>query len=194
MRKLILLPLVFILFAAPMADNLLTEDFEGGSLPSGWDVWQEGDPGVYGYTWSVAPYYPYGGSYGVYHYWDYGNLDNWLVTPTLDVSTYENLSITIWHAGDWASDYTGSYIMASDVASPDAGDFAELYEIGPPPSSWTELTVDASAYDGESDVTFAFRYTGDYGHNIYMDDISVDADPNSGIESASFGEIKAIYR
>ncbi len=194
MKKLILLPLALILFAAPMADNLLTEGFEGGSLPGGWDIWQEGDPGYYGYTWSVAPFYPHTGSYGVYHYWDYGDLDNWLVTPTLDVSAYENLSLTIWHMGAYPGDYTGSYIMASDIASPNAGDFTELDEIGAPPGSWTELTVDASAYDGESDVTFAFSYTGDYGHNIFMDDVSVDADPVAAVESASLGEIKAIYR
>ncbi len=193
MKKMILLPLALILFAAPMADDLLVEGFEGGSLPSGWDVWQEGESGTYGYTWTVNSYYYHSGSYSVYHYWDYGALDNWLVTPTLDVSTYDNLSLTIWHLGSWPGDYTGSYIMASDVASPDAGDFTELYEIGVPPGSWTELTVDASAYDGESDVTFAFVYTGDYGHNIAIDDVLVEAN-ETAIESASLGEIKAIYR
>ena len=41
MKKLILLPFALILFGAPMADDLLVEGFEGGSIPGNWQVWEE---------------------------------------------------------------------------------------------------------------------------------------------------------
>ncbi|MCP4231843.1 MAG: hypothetical protein GY771_17075, partial [bacterium] len=94
MKKLILIPLALILFAAPMADDLLVEGFEGGTVPpTGWDVWQEGDAG---YQWDI---YPSGhtGSYSAYIWYYYANMDQWLVSPTLDLSGYENLDFSVWH-------------------------------------------------------------------------------------------------
>jgi hypothetical protein len=191
-KKLLLLPFTFILFAAPMADNIFDEGFEEGDIPDEWQVWEEGD--YYFNTWDVWPNYANSGSYGAYRYFDCFELDSWLVTPSLDLSSYENVSLSFWHMGKWPTNYTGSYVMVTDITAPTAADFVELNEIGEPPAAWEELVIDVSAYDGAPDVTFAFRYVGFLGHNLYIDDVALEGDSTIGIESASLGEIKATYR
>jgi hypothetical protein len=202
MKKLLLVPLALILFAAPMAVDLLVEGFENdtGDPPVGWHVEEEA-PWYYSwYFW----YYPgsgegHGGSDGYanhYGYDYYYNVDSWLVSPELDMSGYENLSFSIWHSGYGVELYNGTFIMGTDVAAPDTGDFVELAELGAPPwhPSWEEVTADASAFDNESNVTFAIRYIGLGGNGLYIDDVLVTGDEIVGIESASLGEIKAIYK
>ena len=190
MKKLLLVPLVLILFATPMAVDLLVEGFEGGVCPpSGWDIWEEGS---YNYNWGIDTSYPHSGTYYAYRF-DYAGLDSWLVTPTLDTSGYENLSFSCWYEECQAAPYMGIYLMGTDVASPDPGDFIELLDMGAPPGSWEERVADASAFDGQPNVTFAVRVT--YGDVCctHFDDFLVTADV-TGIESASLGEIKAIYK
>ena len=191
MKKLLLLPLALILFAAPMADDILVESFEGG-MPSGWDIWNEGDPG---FDWDFGNYagYAHEGTWYAFCYYAYYDVDSWLVTPTLDMSGYENLEVTCWYFAVWPSYYSYTGLMGTDVASPDPGDFDELEEFGGA-SVYTEFVVDATAYDGESDVTFAFHYDGYGAHNAILDDITITGDVVPAVESASLGEIKAIYR
>ena len=190
MKKLLLLPLALILFAAPMADDLLVEGFEGGNMPPmGWDVWDLEPDSAY---WGVDSGGAHSGTYYAYCATSYG-IDSWLVTPTMDMSGYENLSFSCWYMECSSGSFTGIYVMGSDVLSPGPGDFVEVGEVGAPPGSWTERTVDASAFDGASDVTFAIRCVYGSGRCTHFDDISVTADVNA-VESASLGEIKAIYR
>ncbi len=206
MKKLILLPLGLILFAAPMADDILVEGFEGGSIPGDWQVWEEGTY-YYGYEWYTYDGADYAHS-GTWSAWrDYGYYypgggytgdDSWLVTPSLDVTGYENLSFSCWYLGYGSnSDDPDMSIMVADVASPGPGDFTQLLDMGPPPATYEQRTADASAYDGEANVTFAFHFEysgpGTWSNQVGLDDVLVTADVTA-VESASLGEIKAIYR
>ncbi len=205
MKKLILLPLALILFAAPMADDLLVEGFETGVLPTDWQVWEE-EP-MYWYSWYFG--LGYGGHsgteaagryYGVcYPGYGYPGDDSWLVTPTLDMTGYENLSFSCWYElWSWGTANPDVHVMGSNVPSPGPSDFVELLDMGPPPGSYEERVADASAFADESDVTFAIRYeatqTDTFSYGIWIDDVLVTGDVIPAVESASLGEIKAIYR
>ena len=59
----------------------------------------------------------------------------------------------------------------------------------PEPDQWRENTVDLSAYDGQPDVTIAFRGTSDWGNMAYIDDVTLganlsDAEETNALESA----------
>ncbi len=203
MKRLLIISLALTLFAAPMADDLLVEGFEGAALPSGWQVWEE-DP-LYISTWIFGlGWHPHSGNYEALHYWGryiptVGGDDNWLVTPTLDMTGYENLELSCWFAGDDLFGFPPRvYVMGSNVPSPVAADFIELLDMGDRPTTYEERIADASVFDGESNVTFAVRYFAgpdyEYYDAIWIDDVLVTGDPIVSVESASLGEIKAIYR
>ena len=204
MKKLILLPFALILFTAPMAVDLLVEGFEGGSIPGDWQVWEEG---TYYDTWYIydGADYAHGGTWSVWRYYGYyypgggytGD-DSWLVTPTLDMTGYENLEFSCWYLGFGTKPNDPDMsIMVADVASPGPGDFTQLLDMGPPPATYEERTADASAYDGLPDITFAFHFEysgpGMWSNMAGFDDVLITADVTA-VESVSLGEIKAIYK
>jgi hypothetical protein len=181
-----------------MAEDIFLEGFEQWGIPQEWQVWEVNEP--YSYTWWV--YYD--------HYWGFGHdnshgfairwgdnylIDSWLVLPTLDMSGYDNLTFSCWYCGASQEEYSGTYIMGTDIVYPDTGDFVELHEFGPPNDHphWSLHTVGASLFADEPNVTFAIRYTGLDGHGVYLDDVLI-TDDFTNVESASLGEIKAIYR
>jgi len=215
MRWLLLLPFAFILFVTPMfvtpmADDLLVEGFEQSGLPPDWQVWEDAfltystwytyyGPDGYNYSHSgngfVAHFSGYCNPYALYT----GD-SNWLVTPTLDMSDYENLSFSCWYK-TWTPQtmtYGKVRIVGSNVASPDNDDFTELLDMGIPPQNYENRVVDVSIYDSEPSVTFAIHYWHfipfTHGYPIRIDDVLVTGDAGTNIESASLGGIKAIYK
>jgi hypothetical protein len=193
MKPLMIVILTLITFTTAFAGVIYTQDFESGTTPADWQLWQEGPTSTVQWKFDQTDK-PYNGTYYMFHGYDAtADLDNWVVTQTFDMSTRANISVTFWHCGNFPSyyDYTG--FMAATTQNPGAGDFSEVVEIGAPPVDYTELTVDCSAYDGEQFVTFAWRYTGLDAHFVRIDDLSVEGDSTSGIESASLGEIKAVF-
>ena len=194
-KSLFYMAVAFTFFALTVsADTIYEEDFESGAIPAGWQVWQEGPSSEATWVFDQTSY-PYEGTYYCYHGYDYANdLDDWCVTQTFDMSNCENLQITFWHSGSFASDYGYTGFMGSNVETPDAADFSEIVEIGAPPATSTELGIDISAYDFSEFVTFAWRYTGLDGHTVRLDNVLIEGDVITGIESASLGEIKAVFK
>ncbi|MCP4229728.1 MAG: hypothetical protein GY771_06230 [bacterium] len=186
--------LILVLSTAAFADVIYSEDFETGTIPTNWQLWQEGPTSTVQWKFDQTGM-PHGGTYYMFHGYDAANnLDNWVVTQTFDMSGWENLSVTFWHCGSFAAYYGYTGLMGSTTENPTAGDFSEIVEIGAPPAYYTELIVDCSVYDAESFITFAWRYTGLDAHTVRVDDVQVEGDVNAGIESASFGEIKATFK
>lgn len=206
MKKLVYLPLVLTLFSVPMAEDILIEGFEGGTIPSGWDDWEMESP--YLLPWLVyTPGYGHTGDYAAIHgtgIYDpdsgFPGEDSWLVTPTLDMSGYQNLVFSCWYSEWFDIGYSPNVsIMGSDAASPDPSDFVEILDMGAPPSQYEQRYADASAFDGEPNVTFAVRYRspgpakGNYDP-VLIDDVLISDEGMPGIESASLGTIKSLYK
>lgn len=177
------------------AEYVINEGFEGGVLPSGWQVWEEGDPSSE--NWDVINYFAHTGIYALQHGdGDYGYTnDDWVVTETFDLSNFVELGYSFWYRCGVPDlyDYTGFYISTMNNPSPD--DFVELLELGDTGGSgiYSEFSGDISPYAGEQYVTFAWRYEGSWSHFAYIDDIKIWG-YLIGLESLSWGSIKAILQ
>ncbi len=154
----------------------LAEDFSGASFPpAGWSVFKLEGAGLT--TWirdTAQSFSPPASARRVFGGQFEGDQDDWLVTPSLALSAGDFL--TYRDRGQWMGDYGYSGIWISTAScDPADGDFVELLETADIPNlSWraTPVSVDLSAYDGQS-ACLAFRYSGDWAHTWWIDDVRV---------------------
>ena len=177
--KLVVLMAVVAITLPLGAQAQFTEDFEGTFPPTDWGLYQTGDPADPGWQQSDGSsggfnQPAHGGTYSAAHNDD--DLDtsaiSWLVLPQLTLGT--GASLTFWEATNFSTwnDYHGIWISAAS-GDPADGNCVELLDAGAgTEDTWTETTVDLSAYDGQS-VYLAFRYEGDYADEWYIDDVTV---------------------
>jgi len=178
--------------ALALADVIVDEGFEGGTIPSGWQVWQVG--GTSTVYWIVDSWNPHSGSWHAEHgSHPSQDLDNWLVTETYDLSAYNVLTYSFWYSGYDSGNYTYTGFMLSTNASPTHTDFVEIEELGAPPADYEEHSGDISAYAGNEYVTFAWQYTGLDGHGVLLDDVLIEAIDNA-VQPTSLGQIKGIFK
>ncbi len=155
----------------------LTEDFEVDP-PAGWTFMstEVDDPGFIQTTSRV-----HSGTYSFYH-----NDDNvavastsYMISPAYTVVTGDELNF--WYNQNFTVsyyDYSGVWISTASndpIANP--GDFMQLEEFGQTSEDvWTKKTYDLSAYVGQT-VYVAFKYTGDWATELYIDDFSIEVPP-----------------
>jgi len=159
----------------PAVTTLLSEGFEGAFPPAGWTLTQTGtvidDPG-WGRTTSPV----HSGSYAAYH--DDNNSDagtvSWMIMPQVAIPA-GGAELTFWQYENWGS-YAIYHGIWVSTASDDPADFVEVSELGAgTEDTWEEQTLDLSAYAGQS-IYIAFRYSGEYADEWYVDDVSVTAE------------------
>ncbi len=110
-----------------------------------------------------------------------GDQDDWLVTPALAL---DNSALTYRDRGQWMTDYGYSGVwISTDSCNPADGDFVELLETDDIPNvAWraTPVSVDLSAYTGQT-ACLAFRYSGDFAHTWWIDDVVVTSEPADAV-------------
>jgi hypothetical protein len=138
------------------------EDFEAGTLPTGWVTYDEdGD----GYNWdnSAVEFDVFEAHSGLYcmtsasYRNDVGALtpDNWLVTPAIAVTADSELNFWV-SAQDPAWSDEQYYVKVSTTGNAVA-DFTETIHDAVSPAAWGEVTLDLSAYAGET-IYIAFQH------------------------------------
>lgn len=156
----------------------VTEDFETISPPE-WTFFETGgdDPGFI-----QTSSHPHGESYSFYHNDDDISLtsSSWMVSPShicgaddeLRFWYYQNFTASYYnYSGVWVSTNSSDPIL-------NPGDFSEIQELnafapgGFSEDAWTEFVYDLGGYDGQT-IYIAFKYTGDYDHELYIDDFSI---------------------
>ena len=152
--------------------TVLSEDFET-TAPTGWTFENENTSDA-GFVRSST--YVHGGNYSFKH--NDNNLssaaDSWMISPAITCGPSDELSLWYYQTGSSYYDYSGVWIStASNDPLTNTGDFAELQELAPL-SGWTEYTVNLSAYSGQT-VYIGIKYTGDYAHDLYIDDFAIAA-------------------
>lgn len=171
-----------VLSLASSSFGQITEDFETTPL-TGWTFYQtESDDPGFVQTSSQA----HSGSSSFFH--DDNNLaltsTSWMVSPAYTCGSNDEL--IFW----FRQNFTGSYYNYSGVhistASNDPitnpGDFTEIEEFNATSSTgfsedvWTEYVSSLSAYAGQT-IHIAFKYSGDFQHEFYIDDFSLNAAP-----------------
>ena len=164
MRNLVFTSLFLISsFSLIHAQILLSEDFEAGSLPAGWEIetnatddgWIVGtEAGISSQYWNV----PDNGSlYVIATNDDACNCDkseDYLILPVLDFSDLDAIALrfdTYFEGGS----YQGVDEVATVEASLNGTDWVVLEELHGH-ASWDEHTVDLSDYAGQETVYVAF--------------------------------------
>lgn len=184
-KQLITLIAITILMAGlPLYAQLLPlESFEVAVPPAGWNTYMTGDASDPGFvqTDGSPPFFGPGshtGTYSAAHNDD--NLttaaESWLVTPQLAVpagTTYVHFFEAVHYTTYY--EYHGLWISTGD-GDPGNGAFVELQEFDSSSytaDAWYGHDIDLSSYAGQS-IYIAFRYTGDYMDEWYIDDVTVN--------------------
>ncbi len=159
---------------------VLSEDFEGGVIPSGWTVTSYDAE-----TWEVNTDFVGSGSYSARVWWSYYEQDEWLISPTLDLSSGSgSLDIYTQFMGsnyadfDWIEHDTVEISTDGGTSWTEVTDFPYDY----PDNgwgAWGAFTVDLSSYvdPGDNNVKIAFhRVTPDGGSAAWgIDDLEVSS-------------------
>ncbi len=185
MKKITLL-FAFVLSLFALQINAQVEGFETtavGSVPTGWDTYQSAndDPGFQ--VQDNAGYAHEGTHYLVHEGTDISTEStSWIVSKPYSLDN--NSELKFYWRGKWSSAYnfTGLYISTASndpVANPQ--DFILLEEFSPDTYSddwfvWKLAAFDLSSY-GNQTVYIAFKYIGDFSHDFYIDDFSVNTIP-----------------
>ena len=85
--------------------------------------------------------------------------DNWLISPTFDLSELEDATLSFYAKGrdpEYAAEHFAAYVCVGEPASID--DFVEIVPEQVAVSDWTQYTADLSDYLGEEDVCIAIRH------------------------------------
>ena len=150
--------------------SLFSEDFEGGSMPSGWT--QEGNN-----TWSVATAvnstHPNSAGHGTYcaqiTHGTTGNATK-LITPAIDLSSVNSAELSFMHVHqDWYGDNDALKVYYRTSSS---GTWTQLMEYTDAYESWTTesgivLPNLSSTYQ------IAFEYTDMYGYGLGIDYVNI---------------------
>jgi hypothetical protein len=145
----------------PPGDDFF-EDFEAGTLPTGWVTYDEdGD----GYIWdnSAIEFDVFEAHSGLYcmtsasYRNDVGalNPNNWLVTPAIAVTAESELNF--WVSAQDAAWSDEQYYVKVSTTGNAVADFTETIHDAVSPAAWGEVTLDLSAYAGET-IYIAFQH------------------------------------
>ncbi len=159
--------------------SIFFEGFEGGVVPpTGWTTIVTGNP----YAWEIDNYAPYEGAWNTTCLYDdtyTGTQDEWIVSPTIDLSAgtyaldfwwngsyywsvdpYDNCELEVWISTD-----DGASWLVQLWGEDNFGEFLNW--------EWNNTVLDLSAFAGESTVKFGFRYFGYDGAQMSLDAIDV---------------------
>lgn len=157
-----------------------TEDFE---LEDGatdiWGLgWAQDSVSFAGFPWALSESHAVSGTHSVAHFRgsDASNtLDDYLISPALDLSDTERVQVTWQEYGQSTSLAQHSLWVSTGSRLPDDGDYVQLTELSAPlDKEWQRsVVVDLSAYSGEQAVYLAWRYAGAVSDDWFIDDVAV---------------------
>jgi len=161
---------------------LLTEDFEGGVIPTGWTLTSYDTE-----TWEVNTDFLGNGTYSARVWWSEYEQDEWLITPSLDLSSGSGtLKFYSRFMGSNHEDFNWvehDYVKISNNSGTSWTTINDLPQDYPDfdwdSTIWETFTIDLSPYvdSGDNDVVFAFhRVTPDGGSAVWgIDDVEVSS-------------------
>lgn len=175
----ILSTILLLAVATPVlrAQVVLAEDFSAGVPPTGWTVVEVAS--APSDTWTSA-------SGRAAHYWGTAgggslSVDNFLVSPVVDLSAITGANLSFWGTTGWAS-----YLANHPGSNGDGISNVEVSNDGG--LTWTTVwtdnafwdnqvynpCIDLSAYDGQAAVQFQFHYYGWAAHEWQLDDVVLE--------------------
>ena len=188
--KRILLSAALISLALNSNSQILTENFEGGALPTGWSKTQS-TPSV-GWTfgaslgstyWTVPAHTVYAASN------DDANDDNTmtanvadmdrLITPALDLTSQSAVALSFdgFFTGDYGS------VATVEVSTNGGSTWTTIYTLDPSTSWQNGLVTNLSAYAGQSNIMVAFHHndSGQWASGFAIDNVSIYTPPATDV-------------
>ena len=169
--SIFLMMLCFACFGVANAQtSLWSEDFESGSMPSGWTTSGNG-------SWSVATAvnstHPSSAGHGTYcaqiKHGTTGNATK-LITPEIDLSSVTSAELSFMHAQQsWGGDIDGLKVYYRTSTS---GAWTQLVEYTDAYASWT-TEDDIILPNLSSTYQIAFEYIDNYGYGLGIDNIII---------------------
>ncbi len=163
----------------PLTEIPYTQDFEGDVFPP--ECWsQEYVSDTQNWEVDVDVTYGSGSNDATFVVSDYDYVTK-LVTPAFDLSSSSNLILTFKHSqAEWAGDQ----------------DELRVYYRTSMSSNWVLLQAYTSSITSiaaamSSSCQFAFEATGNYGHGVFLDDVTIKPAPTCGTPSISVNGLTA---
>lgn len=183
-------------FGAANAQNvILSEDFEGAALPTGWNIVTSATDGGYNFGLSTAlesQYFPIAAHTNIAATNDDGcdcdKSNDQLITPSFDLTGLTTVTLSFDYYFFQGS-YNGITEEASILVSTDGGvTWSSLTTLpaNTTAGAWEQYIVDLSSYAGNNNVKLAFKYNdgGDWLYGLCLDNVSIFS-PTNGLDLAS---------
>ena len=155
---------------------LFFEDFEGGIMPSDWT---QSGPG----TWDVTEGYghnnigTHSGTYNAIINHTTKEYETFLITPMLDLSGQNDLSLTFWYINyNWGSSDIDQLYVYYRV---NEGEWIELWNTTEDHQVWTESGA-ITLPNPSANYQIGFKMIDKYGHGVGIDDIIIGTDVPAG--------------
>lgn len=147
--------------------STVNEGFEVWPL-SDWDVYINGAGTGWKADWQGVAHT---GTHSAHSYINNSQVDNWLVSPAVNI-TNSDYELKFWenHSDTQYYDLT-SVLISTTTGDPSTGNYTQIFTSPNTPTSWTQRTIDLSAYVGQT-VHVAFRYQGTW-HIWFVDDVTI---------------------
>ena len=170
----------------------LDEGFEGTFPPTGWTLESHGPDTA---PWQQSPMYVHSGTYSAMGDMGGGgtHTDEWLITPTLDLSSADG-ELRFWRLfrggsavyPDWFN-----VLLSNDNGATWPVTLQSLdYNDDDPYTFDTEVILDLSSYIS-STTKIAFQYISEWGYHSYIDDVTVTTGGGGG-GTPTYGGANAI--
>ena len=96
----------------------------------------------------------------------------WLISPRLFLQpNRNNTTLSFWTYEQYPNDYQYEGVWISTTGN-SPSNFTEIWTQNNASANWKHVTIDLSAYQGQA-VYLAFKYSGQNGHNWYIDNVEV---------------------
>lgn len=154
--------------------QILNENFESGIWPpAGWTIQQIGDPA----GWSESSVQSHSTTRSAFH--DDNDVatgcNDWLISPSLNLSSITSPSVTYWehvNYASWADEHNVKYSTDySGTGDPTAAIWTTLNAAIGAEDTWAEFNF---SLPSAASVYIAFQYTGDYAAEWWIDDVLVE--------------------
>ena len=162
-----------------------TQVFNSANLPDCWSINQTHTSN----TWTSTTGYTIGGEISVnpnagshffYVPWVNQNQNELLISETFNFTNITNPQISFWFNGNYHWSVIEDNCDLNFEVSISGGSWNVLWnesnhtEFSETIYQWLKTELDLSTYQGQSDVRFAFRYTGNDGANFAIDNIIIE--------------------
>ena len=159
------------------------ESFENGE--TNWECWTRTDENAnsdshYRPFWTrsgtntnMESVMPYSGAHCALHGWGENAQEGWLISPQLFLQPgRDQTTLSFMSYEEYPEDlkYEGVWISTTNTS---VSSFTEIWSQASPSAEWKSVEIDLSAYQGQA-VYLAFKYTGEDGHDWFIDDVNVD--------------------